>query len=149
MNRGLGAFLLTAISISAGLLIIELGLRLLTPYPNNLPRSNHVADPALGFRLRANSFGANSDGFRSAEGIKKARLVAIGDSHTFGVNAPIERSWPSILSSHMGISYFNFGVPGYNLRQYSTLLLRAFEMEPAIVIVAIYPYNDFEGFCGT
>jgi len=141
--------LLSICSAAFGLFIIEVGLRTLTPYPNHLPRSNQVPDKLLGYRMRPYSFGTNSEGFRSPEASKPIHFIAIGDSHTFGINASELGAWPALTASRNNWTFYNLGTPGYNIGQYYHLFQIALRLKPKIIILAIYPYNDFEEFCAT
>lgn len=140
---------LTLLSVVVGFAIVEAGLRIFTPYPNNQPRANQIPDAVLGYRLAPGNFEVNSSGFRSPELSQPLNLAAIGDSHTFGVNATLSQTWPANLAKRHDWSYYNFGLPGFNIVEYYLLLDLAFETRPSIVVLAIYPFNDFESFCKT
>jgi hypothetical protein len=146
-SKSARTFFLFVAAIGIAAAILELGIRVFTPYPNNLPRSNLVYDAVLGFRLRPHSFESNTDGFRSPEGAVRAHIVAIGDSHTFGGNVGTNEAWPTLLAAKMQEPYYNFGVPGYNIVEYQLILKQAFRLDPSVAVLAVYPYNDFESFC--
>jgi len=77
-------------------------------------------------RLPITMIKINSDGFRDREfSIHKPRdafrIIALGDSMTFGLGLDIEDTWPKQLENKLNalnnsINYevLNFGVPGYN-----------------------------------
>ncbi len=99
----------------------------------------------------------NSLGFRGREydRIKKKdtfRIVAVGDSTTFGINVIDNQTFPHFLErklnkqlSHTGIKYevLNLGVTGYDARQiYHRLVTLGIGLEPDLIIYGFTP-NDF------
>jgi lysophospholipase L1-like esterase len=130
--------------------VLEIGLRAFTAYPNDRPGNNRIDDPALGYRLTPGAFDTGDDGFRPPMSERAAGpidLLAVGDSHTFGAMVRGTESWPDQLAVGEGWRYRNWSAPGYNVRQYAVLIERAETLAPARIVLAVYPYNDLEGYC--
>lgn len=98
----------------------------------------------------------NSDGFRDREfDLQKPnntiRIIALGDSFTFGWAVSTNDSYPKILESQLneqskGKTYqvLNFGVPSYNTAQEVELLKeKGLKYKPDIVILQ-FLFNDVE-----
>lgn len=90
----------------------------------------------------------NSKGMRDSElsSIKKAkRILAIGNSCTFGVGVNDETTWPSQLETLLGdkgIEVINAGVPGYTSFQGLRYLKdNGLALEPD-VLIASFGFND-------
>jgi len=81
-------------------------------------------------------------GFRNREALDTARIVAIGDSQTWGVNASIDEIWPSQLGQLSMASTHTMGRGGYAMPQYVTLLRKGLALEPDLIVVALYSGND-------
>lgn len=138
---------------------LEVYLRLRLP-PNTDQPSCYVEDFELGKRLvpgfRGENFGqplsVNSFGMRDGEttlarrpGTK--RILALGDSWTFGAGVPPEDVWPEQLERLLGgpatIDVLNTGVSGYETYHeafYYRNDLQKFEHD--LVLVGFYPLND-------
>ncbi len=118
------------------------------------------ADPELVYELTPGAEGRiwncdvsiNSGGFRDQEyALQKpegtARIIALGDSITFGNGLPIDETWTSFLEHHLnlrvpGTEVLNFGVGGYDIDQEVRLLeTKGLAYDPDFVILA-YCVND-------
>ncbi len=88
----------------------------------------------------------DSNGFRNSS-LQPAKIVAIGDSHTYGFNVSTENSWPALLGYMLDKNVYNYGVGGYGILQYKHLLNKAFKMRPDIIIVGLYVANDLSDVC--
>jgi hypothetical protein len=78
----------------------------------------------------------------------QGRLLAVGDSFTFGQGVDANAAWPGVLEAMLRahspmteqVSVLNAGVPGYSLRQ---IRISAQELTdhlvPRLVIVGVYP----------
>jgi hypothetical protein len=99
----------------------------------------------------------NSQGWRDRESplAKPAdtfRVAVIGDSVTQAFGVDIEEAYHSRLEAHCtppaGFSrceFLNFGIAGYGLVDYVTLLeRRVLAYEPDHILVGLYPRNDLE-----
>jgi lysophospholipase L1-like esterase len=72
------------------------------------------------------------------------RIVAVGDSFTFGTGVPAADSFPAVLARRMGFALTNVAQPGYGLDQvWQSLLLEAIPRAPDLVVAGIYP-EDLE-----
>ena len=76
------------------------------------------------------------------------RLVAIGDSFTFGWGLPAEDSWPKVLERRGGganetVEVINFGFPGASPDDYSRIISEALEhFQPDIVLIGTLQGDD-------
>lgn len=93
----------------------------------------------------------NSLGMRDHEiGPKRPgeiRVLAIGDSFTYGHGVQLEESWPKILETMLGtgapphrpVSVLNAGQPGYGIDQvFESFRLRRIDLEPDLVLVGMH-----------
>ena len=126
------------------LLVIEGALRYFTPFPIHAHKANQVDDDILSYRLDASLGGIDSNGFRNATVPEHADIVAIGDSHTYGVNVDPPYSWPNQLAAMTQLSVYNFGVSGYDILQYDHLIDEAITLKPEFVIIGFYISNDLK-----
>ena len=134
--------LLLGISILFSLVILEIGLRSLTPFPIHGEMANRVAHPVLGYTLDPSDSEVDADGFRNRAADGRYDIVVIGDSHTQGFNVRSEESFPHQLADMLGMTVYNFGVGGYNIYQYPYLAELAREKFPSVVLLALLPSND-------
>jgi lysophospholipase L1-like esterase len=138
------SIILSTVLLLVSLVFIDVGLRLLTPFPIHAFKANQVDDDILLYRLDQSLGGIDSNGFRNVSTADKVDIVAIGDSHTYGVNVVSEESWPSRLAVMTNLTAYNYGVSGYGILQYEHLINEAIKMDPGYVIVGIYPSNDLK-----
>jgi hypothetical protein len=104
-----------------------------------------VDDPVLGMAIAPNSPGFDVWGFRNRAIPSTARVVALGDSHTFGNTALMDEAWPAVLSRQTGVSVYNLGLGGYGPNQYYHLMMqRALLLRPRYVLCGLYMGDDFE-----
>jgi hypothetical protein len=102
-----------------------------------------VDDTVLGHRIRPNSSGHDAWGFRNTSVPDSAQIVAIGDSHTYGVSAPGRNSWPAQLGKLKKEYVYNLSLGGYGPAQYYYLLSNeALKLAPSVVILGFYFGND-------
>jgi len=156
--------LLGLLSLAVALLLAELLVRLSSVGPDvALVPTDHVvlsSDPVLRYELRAGAEdGAtriNTAGFRDREFPEPKpdgvfRIVAIGDSVTFGFDVAQDEAYPKQLERELNAAaepgapryeVLNFGVSGYNLPQ-SVARLRSLALRYAPDLV-VYGYclND-------
>ncbi len=94
----------------------------------------------------------NSLGFRNTEepSDKAFRILALGDSQTFGVYVTNEDTWPSWtenelrqrLNSNERVQVFNAGIAGYSIRDQLALLRdKGAAFKPNLVLLGVYE-ND-------
>lgn len=118
------------------------------------------ANPDIIYELTPNSSGytldsrveVNSLGFRgrepevtAPEGVR--RVIAIGDSITFGYGLPVDASYPSLLEERLrrageAVDVLNLGVAGYDTAQeVAQLEYRGLQFQPDLVVLG-YSLND-------
>jgi lysophospholipase L1-like esterase len=154
---------LTAVAISLALAGCEVMARMLFPAPPDPTRQPQIVyrvDPELRYVLSPDQHGwiddgmvtTNSFGFRGNEivvpkPVDLFRVVALGDSVTFGwgVNDPdtfCARLEQQLRSRHSKVDVVNLAVPGYATRQEVALLKRNLDrLQPDLVLVGFYS-ND-------
>lgn len=82
-------------------------------------------------------------GFRNPAVPERADIVAIGDSQTYGVSAPMREAWPAWLSRASGLSVYNLAVGGYGPPDYLHLLREYVpRLDPRAVVIGLYLGND-------
>ena len=160
--------LLTAFTLVATLLLMELGLRLVgVRYP-----AFYRVDARRGYGLRPHAQGVwtregqgqvqiNAAGFRGSlphphPKADTLRIAVLGDSFTEGLQVDEQQTWIRQLQHQLNLSkdcsllqggqaeVLNFGVGGYGTGQaLLTWRYQARAFHPELVILAIYPGNDF------
>lgn len=136
--------ILSTVLLLITLLVIEVTLRVFTPFPIHAHRANKTDDNILSYRLDQSLGGIDDNGFRNASVPETADIVAIGDSHTYGVNVDPEDSWPNQLAAMTNMSIYNFGVSGYGILQYKHLIHEATKLKPRYIIIGFYAANDLK-----
>jgi hypothetical protein len=134
--------LLLVISILLSLVILEIGLRSFTPFPIHGEMANRIPHPLLGYTLDPANKEIDADGFRNPAADNHYDIVVIGDSHTQGFNVKSGESWPQQLADMLEVAVYNAGIGGYNIYHYPYLAELAKEKSPALVLLALLPYND-------
>ena len=171
--------LLVAICVSV-FVILELSLRL-SVFHCNLPEPNLCRFGVVKYHFNRTEGGGdlapsqngiwaiwphrpyhvqtNSDGLRNVEELDAThdmRILAIGDSFTFGPYVPNEDTWPSQLERLLDASLhpqatvqvLNAGVAGYTIvDEYYYLKERGLALEPDLVVLAFFP-NDITDMRG-
>jgi len=134
--------LLLIATITLSLILSEIVVRqLFHPVDYLLPQT--VTDPVLGHRVLPNTGGHDDWGYRNYSVPSNAEIVAIGDSHTYGVSATFQESWPAHLSRLKDTQVYNLALGGYGPLQYLHLLsTRALELKPETVVVGLFLGND-------
>ncbi len=134
-------------SLAVALLVLEMGLRLMTPFPISLT-SNRIDHPKLGYTLDPKFRDIDQHGFRNIEvTLEEADLAIIGDSQTYGINVSTKNNFPSIIASMTGRKVYNFGVSSYGIYQHKILLDLATQFNFRDVVLALYPANDISNSC--
>ena len=105
----------------------------------------------FGARVQTNELGFRDNRPRvPAKEPGEFRIVVLGDSFTFGPGVEYERLYTSLLRSrlaraHPQVTLVNLAVEGYNIIQYEAVLEEvALGLQPDLVLVAMFPVNDFE-----
>ena len=52
-------------------------------------------------------------GFRNAATVERARIVALGDSHTYGTSVEAGHAWPAALARELGVRVYSMRLGGY------------------------------------
>lgn len=84
-------------------------------------------------------------GFRNRSVPNVADIIAIGDSQTYGNNAPLEGNWPSWMRKAIAEKrpvVYAMATGGWGAVQYLDMFRHAKRFQPRIVIVAFYTGND-------
>jgi hypothetical protein len=157
-------FLLLFGSIIFAATLAEIGLRIILPAPIvwKYPQEHYLYDPEIGHRLEANqrSFThdkivrTNSIGIRDIEYTPQApdnvyRILALGDSQTFGNGLNLADTWPKQLelilnvnSNDVRVEVLNCGLPASDSWQHAIIFHRLLaKYNPDAAILAFY-VND-------
>src|SRR5476649_2737573 len=139
---------LVIVSLAIGLIALELGLRAangwLGTWPNfvlaartvltGFQASQYFHDDALGYVPRPGY--ATADVHIDSEGLRVTspappgpRVLALGDSYTYGEEVKDAETWPAHLQQLTGQRVLNAGVAGYGFDQ---IVLRAEKLVPAL-----------------
>ena len=92
------------------------------------------------------TFSTDSKGFRNKDPWpRKADIVIVGDSLGFGYGVDDEQSWSTLVSRKFSaIKLINLALIGSGPEQYKRVLETfGMELEPKLVIFALFPDNDF------
>ncbi|HEX9943420.1 MAG TPA: GDSL-type esterase/lipase family protein [Thermoanaerobaculia bacterium] len=168
LRRVAARLLLLGISVVVGLLVAELAVRLVRPQPVMLvSRGLYAPDPPRRYRLQPGFRGTvtnrvefdtkvsiNHEGLRGPEIGPKApgtfRVLALGDSFTFGVGAREEETWPARLqqllrSRGLRAEVLNAGAPGFGVPDEVAWFQRwGWSLEPDAVVLAVFVANDLQ-----
>jgi hypothetical protein len=109
-----------------------------------------VEDRGLRNRCSPVQIHINSEGWRDTlpGGLKPpgtVRVLALGDSDTFGEAVSLEDTWPKALERKLAaestgsFEVYNRGVPGYDLAHFAVVLEGSWDLAPDLVIVEICP----------
>lgn len=91
----------------------------------------------------------NDDGFRGSKPFRDARMVALGDSFTFGWGVNEEVTWVGRLERSLGETVYNLGVHDSSPRQEYLLLehlleQRKLSLDHGLLLWLIFEGNDLE-----
>ncbi|MBU2709489.1 hypothetical protein KCG35_00295 [Zooshikella sp. WH53] len=86
-------------------------------------------------------------GFRNFGVPNQAEIVIVGDSQTYGNNAPIIYNWPHIFNNYLAsnqkyVTQYAMATGGWGAIQYFEAARNASVFQPIILIVAFYTGND-------
>lgn len=155
------------VTLALSLLAVEIATRFLLPTPWIVPRrpaedpflvphpergyafrssfTNEWRSPDYAVEVRLNELGLR-DGPLAEARAGGLRILALGDSYTFGIGVEGDQSWPGVLERRLQAdlpdahpSVFDAGIPAYSARQIRQLgeeLLP--RLEPQIVVFAMY-----------
>jgi hypothetical protein len=162
MRGMLGNIAATALATVLALAVGEAVLRpfVTLPLPRTLPEVRYDPHPIRRFTLRANqrafTYGApveiDARGFRAGTSQPPGvapRLLALGDSFTFGMGVHDGETWPAQVERDLRgrtgapITVVNAGTISYGVFQEADLLReRGLDVRPITVVHALY-WNDF------
>lgn len=156
----LGTATLLVVSIVAGLGLVEGGLRAFVPRMAAGSAARFELDPDLIYRLRPEHTVAwsspeftevshtNALGLRGGEvgpkGAGERRILAIGDSFTYGHGVQDAETYPAVVEEILrargnDVRVLNAGVPGYNTDQaYAWMLRDGFALAPDVVLAGVH-----------
>lgn len=171
MRRLLSTILLILFYLLLGSVIAEAGVRLADAAPpaESMGWFWKVPDPTTGWQLLPNSSGrsfnqlyeydvavsVNSRGLRAPEsvGYEKPddvyRVMVLGDSFVEAIQVELAQSFPQQLGqlmekSGMRVQVLNAGVGGWGTdQQLLWLKEEGYKYHPDLVLLAVYPRNDF------
>jgi len=123
--------------------LAEIGLRALTPFPIHSRKANKIYDVDFGYRLNPGHPDSDKFGFRN-KGKKERVFAAVGDSHTYGSNVRQEESWPEQFEKITGVPTYNFGVGSYAVYPHYAVAHRAIDQGYKYIIIALLIHNDFK-----
>lgn len=145
--RPLRALVGAALALTLGLLLAEAGLRGLAAAVPRWEPLRRLAPPVevhpeLGIAPSPAFIEHDLAGYRNATRPTRARVVALGDSHTYGLESPREVAWPQVLGTILGEPVYNMGCPAWGPPQLALAAAGARPLAPEVVLVAIYMGND-------
>ncbi|HET9229200.1 MAG TPA: GDSL-type esterase/lipase family protein [Thermoanaerobaculia bacterium] len=161
MSQTRKRLILLIFSISSSLLFAELAVRLARPQAvMTVSRGLYEPDPPRRYRIAPGFHGSISNqvefdtevstnrvGLRGPEvGPKRGlRILALGDSFTFGVGADQEETWPARLSEILGAEVLNAGAPGFGVPD-AVAWYEAYgsQLDPDVVVLAVFLANDLQ-----
>jgi hypothetical protein len=168
LRRTAARLLLLGISAAVSLLIAEVAVRLVRPQAvMTVSRGLYVPDPPRRYRLQPGFRGTvtnrvefdtrvriNREGLRGPEIGPKTpgtlRVLALGDSFTFGVGAQETETYPDRLqeilrSRGVRAEVLNAGAPGYGVPDEAAWFERwGRPLAPDLVLVAVFIGNDLQ-----
>jgi hypothetical protein len=163
-NRILSGIALIFIGVAGGIVIAELGLRVIGYY---VPRF-YVPDDEVGWApnpgaagwytdegrsyFKVNSHGRHDSDIAVTKPPHTIRIAVLGDSFTEAKQVPIEQNFCSVIGRELPkcpaiqgkrVEVMNFGVQGYGTAQeLITLRDRVWQYSPDMVVLAFYTSND-------
>jgi lysophospholipase L1-like esterase len=164
LKRGLALVALAAVGSVVPLLALEIGLRVLYPHTRIMTadeRFGSRAQPNLDLRraygghervvlVRTNALGLRGTETPAGKPPGVTRVLALGDSFTFGDAVELEETWPRRLEARLNeaggprrVEVVNAGVSGWGTA-HQLLFTRAFadRLAPDLVVLAFSVVND-------
>lgn len=156
--------ILFVVSVAFSVIFLEMALRVVLPPPIQwkYPQEHYIYDPEIGHWLRPGqraythdkTVHINSAGIRDGEYTEQAqngvyRILALGDSQTFGNGLELSDTWPKQLErllndASIDVRYevINSGIPGSDTWQHEIINQRMLSRyHPDAVVLAFYA-ND-------
>lgn len=113
-----------------------------------IPNASSVGNTGATYRI--NSHGCRGPDYPRSAPEGQIRILAIGDSFTFGMGVESEETYPKQLERQLGnlgvsAEVINCGVIGHDMWQHDIILRKTLALyQPDIVIFGVY-YNDLAG----
>lgn len=104
--------------------------------------SHTIPDERLGYRPNPEFPGHDSKGFRNPTVPNKAKIVALGDSQTYGAGVDSQDTWPRQFEKLSGYTVYSMAFGGYGPVHSLILWEEASSLNPEIYIEAFYSGND-------
>jgi hypothetical protein len=114
-------------------------------FPTNTTR--HFQTPEFSFTVKTNSLGFRDREFGEHKNAR-IRVLALGDSFTYGWGVEIDQSWPKVLerrlkSDGLDVEVANLGKPAGSPRTYADIAERAVPaLRPDLLVVAVLQGDD-------
>lgn len=107
------------------------------PIPGARARHNGV-EFSVPIRINAQGFRADREySLEPPPGV--LRVVAVGDSFTFGNGVHVHEAWPAALERRLGAEVINLGVAGYGVDQQLLMLeSRGLRFQPDVVLLGLH-----------
>ena len=150
-------------SVLFAVLMSELVLRIVLPAPIvwKYPQEKYAYDPEIGHRLirdqrafthdkpvRINSVGIRDSDYQSEASPGAYRILALGDSQTFGNGLGLVDTWPKQLETMLNkdgklhAEVINGGIPGTDTWQHEIILQRLVSAYSTDAIILAFYVND-------
>jgi hypothetical protein len=139
--------LVLSLSVALSIALLEIGLRLLTPYPIT-KESNKASHPRLGYVTSSALPDVDEHGFRNTgQTLEDADVALVGDSMVYSAGVKTRYAFAPQLAARTGRRVYSVGVGSYGVYHYAVLLddLRRSGVED--VILALFPSNDTASYC--
>ena len=107
----------------------------------------HFQTPEFSFNLEINSLGFRDREF-SIRRTAKTRILALGDSFTYGWGVEASQSWPKLVESNLratghDVEIANLGKPGGSPRNYADIAEKATPaLKPDLLIIVVLQGDD-------
>jgi len=114
-------------------------------FPTNTTR--HFQTPEFSFTVKSNSLGFRDREFSNQKSAR-IRILALGDSFTYGWGVEIDQSWPKVLeqrlrSAGLDVEVANLGKPAGSPRTYADIAEKAVPaLKPDLLVVAVLQGDD-------
>jgi hypothetical protein len=139
--------LLFALSVVLSFVVLEMGLRIATPFPIN-EVSNRAPHPRYGYVLLSRLPEIDARGFRDPDlELDDAEVVVLGDSQVYSFNVRADASFPALLGQKTGRPVYNMGIPSWGIYNYMVVLEELASHPIQDVVLGLYPANDLSFPC--
>ena len=140
--------LITTVVATEGILQIMYRLSPTAQFHLSLPGTvSIIHDDLLQWRGHPGHPEHDRNGFRNKSVPPQADIVALGDSQTYGYSVEPHQAWPQQLAQISGVTSYTMAYGGYGPVHSLLLWDEVTQLEPKLVIEAMYSGNDlFEAF---